>query len=137
MSRRERTHTTRCTEDGCKEYTLHGYTTEREYREIIQRQQAKPWKCSRHENPTRNLRPGNETTEQVLVATRVAVSPVPGFPNEPERWLPGLYWRPEDGRTGSGFTHGPGFNAYASDFPEGTRLVVTTRIEMPEEGGHD
>ena len=54
------------------------------------------------------------------------------------RWLPGLFWRAEGAGAGSGFTFGPGFNAHATDFPEGTRLVVTAQIEPVEaEGGAD
>jgi hypothetical protein len=59
---------------------------------------------------------------------------VPGFPDEGDRWLPGLYWTPAGGTTGSGFTHGDGYNAFASDFPEGTRLVVEARIEENPDG---
>jgi hypothetical protein len=43
-----------------------------------------------------------------------------------------LFWFPEGGpRTGSGFQHGPGFRAFANDFPVGTRLIVTARLELP------
>ncbi|MFK5282653.1 hypothetical protein ACI3PL_24120, partial [Lacticaseibacillus paracasei] len=38
----------------------------------------------------------------------------------------GMYWD-----SGSEFAHGPGFKAWAADFPEGTRLIVTVRIETP------
>ena len=31
----------------------------------------------------------------------------------------------------NGIARGPGFTAFAQDFPIGTRLVVTARIEMP------
>lgn len=41
--------------------------------------------------------------------------------------LAGLFW--DDG---SGFTHGTGYKAYADDFPPGTRLIITARIELPE-----
>ena len=44
------------------------------------------------------------------------------------RHLDGLFW---DKR--QGFTYGPGFKAYASDFPPGTKLIVTARIELPSE----
>lgn len=43
-------------------------------------------------------------------------------------YLDGLFW---DKR--QGFTYGPGFKAYASDFPPGTKLIVTARIELPAE----
>jgi hypothetical protein len=48
------------------------------------------------------------------------------------RWLDGLYWLEEGTeRGGSGLLHGPGFIATATEFPEGTRLIVTAQIEMP------
>ncbi|MFI5753104.1 hypothetical protein ACIBBE_46580 [Streptomyces sp. NPDC051644] len=44
----------------------------------------------------------------------------------------GHYWGPEGGRTGdSGLVSGPGFHADAADFPPGTRLTVTARLELP------
>lgn len=136
MSGRERTYTIRCANGGCHESTFYLYASQREYSELHKRQVANPWKCFRHRDPDANLRPGNESTETVLVATKVAAGPVPGFPDKGERWLPGLYWREEGAAAGSGLTHGPGFNAHASDFPEGTRLVVTARIEIPG-GSHE
>jgi len=30
-----------------------------------------------------------------------------------------------------GFVSGPGFKAYAKDFPPGARLIITARIELP------
>lgn len=42
----------------------------------------------------------------------------------------GKFWRTAGSdEAGSGFTHGPGFKAYASDFAAGTRLVISVRIE--------
>jgi hypothetical protein len=46
--------------------------------------------------------------------------------------LLGYYWGPANGRTGSdGQVSGPGFVADAKDFPPGTRLTVTARVELP------
>jgi hypothetical protein len=119
---RERTVSIRCAEDGCRDHQYLAYATQREYGQIQHDQRMRSWKCSRHRDPLANLRPGNESTHRVLVATRVEA--------RDGSWLPGLYWRPARSATaGSGFISGPGFNAYASDFPEGTRLVVTTQIE--------
>lgn len=48
------------------------------------------------------------------------------------RKLLGHYWGPAGARTGhSGLVAGPGFRADASDFPPGTRLTVTARLELP------
>lgn len=57
--------------------------------------------------------------EHVLTATRL--------PHLPEH----LFWIASDEKSGSGLTFGPGFKAFAKDFPEGTRLVITARIEAP------
>jgi hypothetical protein len=32
-----------------------------------------------------------------------------------------------------GFVHGPGFKAFAKDFPAGTKIIVTARLVLPEE----
>lgn len=52
--------------------------------------------------------------------------------NPEGRQLLGYYWGPAGGRTGtSGLVSGPGFRADAADFPPGTRLTVTARLELP------
>lgn len=123
---RERTASIRCGEPGCADCAHYAYASQREYREIVADQKRRPYMCSRHRDPAANLRPGNESTRHVLTATRVRSA-------TRDAWLPGLFWRSKEGESGSGYAYGPGFNAHASDFPEGTRLVVTTQIEMPEE----
>ena len=128
MSRRGALHRDVCARDGCGDTTFTQFDTQRDYREFLQRRQRtgqKYW-CSRHRNPEQNLRPDNPATTHVLVATRV--------PSSTGGFLPGLFWYPEGGpQSGSGYTYGPGFNAHGEDFPEGTRLIVTTQIEMPTE----
>ncbi|AYD83936.1 hypothetical protein SEA_GETALONG_76 [Gordonia phage Getalong] len=36
-----------------------------------------------------------------------------------------------------GFVTGPGFKAWADDFPAGTTLIVTAEVVLPEAGGSD
>lgn len=110
-----------CAEDGCRD-RVHWQSENREdYQRLYKRQQERPYKCTRHANPERVLSPTNRHTEQVLVAVRL--------PHLPEH----LSWRPEGAeRPGSGYTCGPGFNAHASDVPEGTRLVISARLELPQ-----
>lgn len=146
MSRREKTTSIRCAENGCRESQLFSYSSQREYADIHTALQRTPWKCTRHVNPEQVLRPDNTTTSHVLVASRVrshgyerrveqyeaAVARKSMWAEKPEEFLPGLYWLPEGGTSGSGFTYGPGFKAHAADFPEGARLVVTTQILLPE-----
>lgn len=121
MARRPVLHRDVCSHDGCSDTTFTSFDTQRDYREFLTRRAkvGKPYLCIRHSDPDRNLRPDHLATQQVLVASR-------------SRHASGLYWVPEGSDlSGSGFTHGPGFTAYATDFPEGTRLTVTTSIEMP------
>ena len=127
MSRRERTTSIRCADANCRELAWYSYSSQREYAEIVRNQREHPYKCTRHRRPEQNLRPDNLTTSLTIVASKVA-SVFRGS----EEFAPGLYWV-ADGEMQSGFTFGPGFTAHANDFPEGTRLVVTTAIEMPAE----
>lgn len=123
---RERTTTIRCAETGCTETSTYAYTSQREYDEIYTRQREHPWKCTRHNRPDEVLRPDNPETTAVLVASQI-------LHGNPPRALRGLYWLSGDPRSsGSGLSAGPGFKAHASDFPEGTRLVITARIEIPD-----
>lgn len=120
MARREYRTIFRCAEPGCRETQFLVHDLRSDEKAAWRRQHEKPYRCSRHADPDRNLRPGNERTSYVLVAARL-------------RDLPNLFWIPEGGTTGSGFSFGPGFNAHADDFPEGTQLVVTAEIQMPPE----
>jgi hypothetical protein len=42
-----------------------------------------------------------------------------------------LYWGKDE--AWNGFSHGPGFKAFAEDFPAGTRLRITAEIIFPQE----
>lgn len=128
---RERSTTVRCAETGCRDSTFYIYTSQREYAEIMQAQQRRPYKCSRHRAPDEVLRPDNLDRVHVLVASKV---PFESRYNPDKKWLDGLFWLEAGAeRGGSGLLSGPGFRAHASDFPEGTRLVVTAHIELPED----
>ena len=126
MTRREYRTTFKCAEPSCSDTQFYVHDTRADQNAAYKRQHENPFKCSRHADPDKNLRPGNEQTTYVVVATRLPSR------RRPDEWLDGLYWIPESGKTGSGFAFGPGFNAHASDFPEGTRLVVTARVELPD-----
>ena len=119
MPRREYRTTFRCAEPGCREVQLYVHSTRADEAASWRRQAEHPFKCSRHRKPEQNLRPGNEKTSSVLVATRL-------------NGLDKLFWVPEGAETGSGFAFGPGcFTAYADDFPAGTRLVLTAEVLSP------
>lgn len=128
MARRRTTQRVVCAHEGCNESAWYEYDTQREAREAAQRRAKTPYLCSRHSAPDKVLGPDNRERVHVLVATKV--------PSRNGEFLPGLFWRDEGSeRSGSGFVYGPGFKAFAKDFPEGTRLVVTARIAPAESGG--
>lgn len=69
------------------------------------------WKCIRHLNP-----------DDVLSIENRAVSTE--FTNEQSDI--GRFW---NGR--NGFIHGPGFKAFAEDFPPGTKIIVNVQVTLP------
>lgn len=117
MSLKEKTATFRCAEPGCREHGLFSYRTQEESRSLAD-EFRNGWRCSRHRNPEAVL--SAENPERVTVLEAIAAG----------NGATGLFW---DGM--NGFSFGPGFKAWAKDFPEGTKLIVTARIELPEEGG--
>lgn len=90
---------------------MHGADTKAE--ELRRRQ--KPWYCTRHTRPEEVLTESNAVREHVLEVYEMSY---------------GKFWRAAGtDQSGSGFTYGPGFKAFADDFATGTRLIVTARIE--------
>jgi hypothetical protein len=67
------------------------------------------------------LGPDNLTTSVTLTA----------LPGDNRYIADKLFWYSPDRRGASGFSYGPGFKAFAKDFPEGTQLIVTTRVITP------
>lgn len=122
---RRHTHTRPCTHPGCTEHSHIEYTAHHELAGI-----NPIWKCPRHAQPDRVLSADNPETTAVLVLQPSYVTRWRG--DAPE--LVGHFWGTEG--TGKGFSSiesGPGFRADASDFPPGTRLIITARIELPAE----
>ncbi len=120
MARREYTHVIRCATEGCRESTVYVYETRRDEAEGYASQKKWPWQCYRHSKPDEVLGEDNRVSEVVLVREQR-----PG-----DLWLKDSFWLSE-GRW-NGLSSGPGFRAFAKDFPLGTRLIVTARIEYPE-----
>lgn len=128
MSRREYTIRLICAHEGCRETSFTTASTRREEAEIRKRYREQQYRCVRHTNPEEVLSLDNLERTATIVAQKVEYKPARVLPGAGEvQYLDGLFW---SGR--SGLTHGPGFKAYASDFPEGTRLIITARIELPE-----
>lgn len=94
-----------CTEPGCKEFGLYTDLT----REAYNRLARQPWACVRHTRPDENLSLTNRKRETV-------------YENRQIDGL-GLFWNGS-----SGFMHGPGFKAFAEDFPAGAKIRVTAEV---------
>ncbi|MGW5387168.1 hypothetical protein [Nocardia sp. NPDC003963] len=122
MARREYHVNLPCAYEGCRERSFFVVTSRREEQRTRSDYADRGWRCTRHRRPEEVLSVDN--LERVTVLT--------AGPSERYSDLDGRYWNGEGG--GSGFEYGPGFKAYAGDFLPGTRLVVTARIELPENG---
>lgn len=123
MGRRGQDRRRQCAESGCREITITHYDTQRDYAEAVRREKGQPpWKCLRHNEPDKVLRIDNRHVMYDCASEERWYTNYRG-----ERSLTGVYW------DGHGFVHGPGFRAYASDFPAGTRLVITASVVLPED----
>lgn len=103
----------RCAHPGCCESANYEYDTQHEY--LKSSMHKREWRCTRHSDPDALLSAENTERAEVLTATESGNH---------------LYWHDGE-RLGSGLALGPGFKAFAKDFPKGTRLIVTARIELP------
>jgi hypothetical protein len=123
MSRR-RTHRQTCTHTGCRAYRDIEYTARRELDTV------KPtWKCRQHDKPNEYLTSDNREQRTVL-----ELHPKYRTNFHGEQVPLGNYWGPEGDpdRAHHGIESGPGFWVDAKNFPPGTRLIVTARVELPE-----
>lgn len=112
MARREYPLTFRCGHEGCTESVTYRYERQRDLSESFELKNYGngKWRCMRHHNQERVLSPSNLETVAEMVS---------------EEKPYGRYF-------GSwGFLSGPGFAIYANDFPPGTKLIVTARVEIP------
>lgn len=125
MAGPRRTYARRCSTTGCPETSTIEYTARRDLEGV-----SKTWTCRHHARPNETLSPTNQETHAVLA---LHPSYIDGYrTGEPPR-LVGHFWGPEDAEKGShGIVSGPGFWAEAKNFPPGTRLIVTARIELPD-----
>lgn len=112
---RLRTFNLTCTFDGCSERGFTEYANARELGEAIEK--GKRWRCVRHRSND-----GDDVLtadHPKLVAEEVVIEETYG-----------RFWKGPDAT--SGFTYGPGFKAFAEDWPVGTRLRVTAEIITSE-----
>lgn len=104
-----------CAHDGCRETSFYTYATQREYREGVERYANTEWFCSRHAGKNLNATSEPRITEQCITCVPSEVPILDGK----------HFWD-----TGSGFAFGDTWNAYAEDFPVGTKIVVRTTVEV-------
>lgn len=76
---------------------------------------AKTWRCMRHVNNGDDVVGVGNAIETTWVATAKDY---------------GQFWHDGERLVG-GFAHGPGFKAWAKDFPEGTILYVVAEVFLP------
>lgn len=113
---RRYTMTLRCAEPGCRETSFCETESRREEAEAYARYAKYPYRCYRHIRPDEVLSAENSSTEATLTASETKY---------------GIYWGVTPDKASNGLVSGPGFRAIAKDFPPGTRLIVTARIELP------
>lgn len=112
MARREWPLIVECGHDGCRERVAYRYQTRRD---LVESFEAKNftngrWRCVRHSRSNEVLSEDNPKTTFELTS---------------EQLPSGLYFG------GKGFVYGPGFKAFAEDFPPGTKLIVSAAIVLP------
>jgi hypothetical protein len=102
-----------CASPGCKKFGQYTELTADGYKRLAQ----ETWYCVRHTHPEEVLSPSNIRREKILENVQ----------------LPhGRYWQGS-----SGFMYGPGFKAYADDFPVGTKIRVIAEVIPAQEAGTD
>lgn len=106
-----------CGHPGCNEFARYEADSRKHYIDLSIRYGPGKWFCVRHSQPGEVLSTSNE---KIVNELRVIES------------RGSLYWGKDT--AWSGFSSGPGFKAFASDFPEGTVLRITAEI-IPPEGG--
>jgi len=102
----------KCSHEGCTEYAHYEADNRAHAFELERRYGRGQWRCVRHSQPEDVL-----STERRQIVREIAVTPINA----------GLYWG-----KGSSFAHGPGFKAFAEDFPIGTVLRITAEIVLPD-----
>jgi hypothetical protein len=118
MARREHILRKNCVHEACKEVGVWSYERQKDL--VASFENRNEYRCVRHSRPNEVLGDGQTTIESVRVSYR----------GPADR----LYWGvPPDFKNGSGFIYGPGFKAFAQDFPEGTRLIISVRVETPND----
>lgn len=142
MGRRRVTSSVNCAKPGCRECAHFEYDSMRDRAEGDRRRLEHPWRCYRHSAEDEVLSAENRVREAVLTVARLRNPSYErqldeyrrmverGYRSgrEPQEFYDRLTWA----GAGGGIVSGPGFRALAEDFPEGTRLVVSVRLVLPD-----
>lgn len=104
----------KCGHPGCVEFTRYEADNRKHYIELETKYGAGKFRCVRHTDLNSVLSSENDRIVDEMTVLQ-----------EPH----GLYWGKE--KAWSGFTSGPGFRAFAEDFPPGTILRVTAEVILP------
>jgi hypothetical protein len=116
MSKRDKTMRVFCGHEGCREMGFYSYQNRKEYLNLESKYGQGKWQCVRHTQPNEVLSKENLKTQKTVICGRSKTYPD----------LKELFW--DDG---SGFIYGTGYKAFANDFPEGTKLIITAEIIIP------
>lgn len=129
MARREYYSQPKCAHEGCAERAIYVFTSRREQTEHYRRQQTHPWRCTRHRAPEEVMSAENHERTQTLVSYETDF----GYGRKMHQ-----FWATPENveakKGGNGICSGPGFKALAEDFPPGTRITITARVELPASG---
>lgn len=144
MARRPVTSRVNCAKPGCPKMAHFEYDSQRERAESEKRRKDHPWFCYRHSHEDEVLSATNPVRETVLTVSRrrnsryerdlaeyeAGVARRSAFARRPQQFHDDVLWQ----EASSGLVSGPGFRAIAEDFPVGTRLIVSVRVEFPSCG---
>jgi hypothetical protein len=114
MSRRPSIVRFKCGHPGCEEFARYEADNRQHAIDLEKRYGFGKYRCVRHSQP-----------DSVLSVDKPKIVDELRSIEKPN----GLYWGKETAF--SGFAHGPGFKAFAKDFPDGTVLRVTAEIILP------
>ena len=123
--KRQYTRNMKCSHEGCEECGYYAFSTKRELADHYKR--VSKWLCVRHTNPSSVLGLDNLSTSTKLICKVKLMDD--GKPL-------GKFWQEErdfgTDRVSSRFQYGNGYKAYANDFPEGTEIVITASVSLPD-----
>jgi hypothetical protein len=117
MKKQDKTIRVYCGHEGCHESGFFCYDNRKECLELQSKYGQGKWRCVRHTCPNEVLSKENLKTQKIVVSGKSKKYPE----------LKEFFW--DDS---SGFIYGTGYRAFANDFPEGTKLIVTAEIKLPE-----